>query len=121
MKKIYLKKKDTIMDFCELGLLKDRNNRVKLYGYIREDMASLKKFMVSWMKLTAIIIVWFAIIISLSLAFEYSLAYAVNLIFKIGYVNAAYAILPFTVIVIVIIAVVLYKSLNYFDKLKSQK
>ena len=38
------------MDICELGLLKDRNNRIKLYGYIKEDMASLKKFMVSWMK-----------------------------------------------------------------------
>ena len=46
MKKIYLKKKDTIMDFCELELLKDRNNRIKLYGYIKKNMASLKKFMV---------------------------------------------------------------------------
>ena len=108
------------MDICELGLLKDRNNRVKLYGFIMEDMASLKKFMVSWMKLTAIIIVWSAIIISISLGFEYSLTYAATLIFKISYVNAAYAILPFTVIVIVMLSVVLYKSLNYFDKLKRQ-
>ena len=109
------------MDICEIGPLKDRNNRVKLYGFIREDMSDLRKFMVSWMKLTAVIIIWSAIIIGLSFAFEYSLAYVVNLIFKIGYDNAAYAILPFTVIVIIMIAVVLYKSLNYFDKLKSQK
>jgi hypothetical protein len=109
------------MDICEIGLLKDRNNRIKLYGFIKEDIAGLKKFMVSWIKLSAIIIIWVAMIISLSLAFEYFLVYAVNLIFKIGYVNSAYAILPFTVIVIVMLSVVLYKSLNYFDKLKSQK
>ncbi len=50
------------MDNCELGLLKDRNNRIKLYCYIREDMAGLKKFMVEYLKLLAFVFTTFAVI-----------------------------------------------------------
>lgn len=106
------------MDICEIGLLKDRNNRVKLYGYIKDDMTNLKKFMAGYLKLYVAFLVAIAVILSISLGFEFFFAYAVNLIFEVGYTNAAYTILPFTVIVIAMLAIVLYKSLNYFDKLK---
>lgn len=106
------------MDNCELGLLKDRNNRIKLYGYIKADMASLKKFMAGYLKLYVAFLVAIAVILGISLGFEFFFAYAVSLIFKVNYESAEIAIFPFTILLIVMLSFAYYKFLNYFYRLK---
>ena len=106
------------MDFCEIGLLKDRNNRIKLYGYIKEDMASLKKFIARYLKLYVAFIVAIAVISGIPLTLEFSLAYAISLIFNVDYASAEIAIFPFTIILIIMLSFIFYKFLNYFYRLK---